>query len=334
MEPSGLRFPQVQSTDDTEEHTEGSRSAASCLAGLPLAAGKERFKTAVALHPGGTLSRVGWLEMLVRTALRKYATRSETKPTMLVHASEAVERLCRDVLLRRLPPQAFEEANHFRALHCYVELTSDVLRKHLATCRDYFGRFAVALSSGVHGAQHGASSLPAASDGAAAADEDGARGMLLGGWLRFVAELVDAEVLSLAQAKHIFLRARLRTCAPYAGAPASERHVGLTLRCHLDFTDFLEALVRLATTTAFPTDDELRAAGADEAHSFLRTLSESPSDFRHFVEQHTQEAARAPRQPAWRCVQHLLHFLRCLEEEADAESGSEEEDQSTCSDDA
>ena len=69
-----------------------------------------------------------------------------------------------------------------------------------------------------------------------------------GEWLHFVKHmgLIDSRQLTLPQAKSIFLWSRVR-CISSVGTDQEIR-----LR-HLFFEDFLEALVRMATMMAFPT---------------------------------------------------------------------------------
>ena len=81
------------------------------------------------------------------------------------------------------------------------------------------------------------------------------------------------------------------------------------LQAHLEFADWLEALLRLAATIALPTDEELRAAGADDAAGFLSRLA--PKAYRAFLEAHRQrgEHERTQRQPVWRCMHHLMDMV-------------------------
>ena len=81
-------------------------------------------------------------------------------------------------------------------------------------------------------------------------------------------------MLDLGQARRLFLSSRIRVSR---AAAAAGEGAALHLRCHLEFTDWLEALVRLSTATPLPTDAELRAAGSANALVFLRDLRASPA---------------------------------------------------------
>lgn len=97
------------------------------------------------------------------------------------------------------------------------------------------------------------------------------------------------------------------------GFDCSRHAMNITLRCHLEFTDWLEALVRLATTIALPTDMELHAAGTSDADEFLMRLrATTPEAYRTFLSDHAQhcERTRAPRQSAGRCLGYLMHLLQ------------------------
>jgi hypothetical protein len=143
-------------------------------------------------------------------------------------------------------------------LHCFSPPTSKFLAKHQPLCRTLFAEYA---QRSVDGGE------PAV--------------MTIGGWLAFVDDLVllDSKLLSLPQARFIFLRSRIRTC-PAAKEQTRSGVAGveheLTLRCHLDFMDWLEALVRLSMAVAIPATPRAGAsankAWTEQAYDFLRGL--------------------------------------------------------------
>ena len=67
----------------------------------------------------------------------------------------------------------------------------------------------------------------------------------------------------------------------------------------------LEAIVRMSTMKALPLDDELRAAGSEDAGMYMLELrSLSPGGYEEFLRDHAQHWADEPRQPIHRSVDH------------------------------
>ena len=87
---------------------------------------------------------------------------------------------------------------------------------------------------------------------------------------------------------------------------------------HMFFEDFLEALVRMSTLMAFPTDEELAEVGAADAGEFLLAMQvDAPNDYRAFLDTHRpkhkdpdgSDFEQHQLQPIWRCVAHLVTLL-------------------------
>ena len=224
-------------------------------------------------HPTGVLSRAAWLEILVRLAVKRCGQLRSSGSTedaqgsaegrAACNVATALEQFCRKVLARHFPAQVLEglppgqSSNHFRILHCFPPPTSKFLAKHQPLCRTLFAEYAQRSVDG----------------GEAAV-------MTIGGWLAFVDALVllDMKLLSLPQARSIFLRSRIRTC-PAAKEQTRSGVAGveheLTLRCHLDFMDWLEALVRLSMAVAIPATPRAGASAkpwTEQAYDFLSGL--------------------------------------------------------------
>ena len=87
---------------------------------------------------------------------------------------------------------------------------------------------------------------------------------------------------------------------------------------HLTFEDFLEAVVRLASMVALPTDGTLdlasRATGAtvDAGEFMLRLEANAPRAWDGFVAENRQQWSGEPRQPIWRAVDHLIAYFECV----------------------
>ena len=78
---------------------------------------------------------------------------------------------------------------------------------------------------------------------------------------------------------------------------------------HLNFEDFCEALVRMATMKALPFDEEISGAGCADAGEFLLELKQHPALYKAFLADHRQEWHKEPRQPADRCLEHLVSYI-------------------------
>ena len=132
-----------------------------------------------------------------------------------------------------------------------------------------------------------------------------ARLMGIGEWLSFVAHmgLFDSNQLSLFGAKCAFKWSRIRSCVD-ASVSAEAR-----LR-HLSYEDFLEAIVRLASVIALPTDKEIAAAGAADAGDFLVSLKSSGRKaLDEFVRANKHGWGHEPRQRSNRCVAHFIAYI-------------------------
>lgn len=82
-----------------------------------------------------------------------------------------------------------------------------------------------------------------------------------------------------------------------------------TRTVHLQFEDFLEAIVRLSTMTGWPTDAEIDRAGYTDAGELLLSLQPFPAVYERFVAEHAAAWDEEPRQPIERCVDHLISWV-------------------------
>ena len=78
---------------------------------------------------------------------------------------------------------------------------------------------------------------------------------------------------------------------------------------NLSFTDFVEAIVRVATMKTVPTDEEVADGGFDDGGQMLLLLRSLPAQDRAFRKNRPAEWNMPLRQPIWRCVHHLITFL-------------------------
>ena len=78
---------------------------------------------------------------------------------------------------------------------------------------------------------------------------------------------------------------------------------------HLQFEDFLEAIVRLSTMTGWPTDAEIDRAGYTDAGEYLLSLQPFSAVYERFAAEHAAAWDEEPRQPIERCVDHLISWV-------------------------
>ena len=257
-----------------------------------LSAEEDKFNKASALN------RQEFMQTLVRCAIAVYVKRGA-----IGDVSDSVTQLCVGNLLpsmQRRCPSALQNSNAFRTRFCYVEPTSVVLEANLSSLRALYDLYAEV-------AQHTGDAL-----------RDDAL-MSIGEWLTFVKQmgLISARQLTIVQAKNVFLWSRIRSVTG-VGDKAEIR-----LR-HLFFEDFLEALVRLATMMAFPTNVEIEDVGASNAGEFLISLqAEDPQLYSEFLDSHRPQhkdadgsdfdadgtGLKALFQPVHLTLKHLIHLL-------------------------
>lgn len=245
------------------------------------------------------LNRQEFLQVLVRSAVNVYVNRG-----VVPDVSDSVHRLCSDNMVRCMSkrcPSALQSSNAFRARFCYIEATSVVLEANLKSLRALYDNYAEV--SRVPGDNLRDDSL-----------------MSIGEWLSFVKQmgLIQSKQLTAVQAKQIFLWSRIRS----VGSNSDKSEIRLR---HLFFEDFLEALVRMATLMAFPTNIEIEDVKARNAGQFLLAMqADDPKAYAEFLESHRPrhedvdgsdfdadgtKLGAGLFQPVWITIQHLVNLL-------------------------
>eukprot|EP00878_Enallax_costatus_P045018 GHUV01053851.1.p1 GENE.GHUV01053851.1~~GHUV01053851.1.p1 ORF type:complete len:472 (+),score=157.43 GHUV01053851.1:213-1628(+) len=180
----------------------------------------------VAVNDEHALMRFEFMEAVVRLALAKYGKGQATDDLGI-----AVELLFERNLLPRLPPMAMLVSNDFRTERLYTEEVDLLFKQHQNLLKALYSRYHLKPSGG------------------------GLRPKVvkLDGWLALMtdAKLIDSQ-FTLADANLAFLWARMYVIDEI------KDYVRYT---SLSFTDFLEALGRVADSKSLTTASDLDAAG-------------------------------------------------------------------------
>jgi len=244
-----------------------------------------------------TLNRQEWLQVLVRLAAMKYVM-----PGQVRDMSEALAMLLEQQVAPRLPSEALPDQDGFRRACCYREEVDAVLRKHEKTLRAIYEVYS--FGDGHMGEACGSSKHMAYDD-----------------FMRMCGDF-DAFDAKLPQRDGalIFTWSRMRV----ANESTPKSRVKLL---HLTFEDFLEAIMRLASAKAMPTDGEIAECGHLDGGTFMLALAEQPKEYAAFLDVYTPVGPlasrwRQQRQPIWRAADHLLaHWVRIVEASVKCDKG-------------
>ena len=216
-----------------------------------------------------SLSRQEFLQVVVRVAVAKYVMTGE-----LADVSDAIERLVRDDLSRAvtvLPEFLTQDSNLFRRRFCYHEAVDVALRRHEASLRALYNRYATG------GAAGGGEQLQRRGNAKEVEKMSSTSLLGLDEWSKLVTDLrlVDAGFSPrLVTLTYVWCRMRV--------VDEMKSRVKLT---NLHFEDFLEAIVRCATTKPWPSADEVRAAGClDAGHFVLELQADSQQLYSQWVD--------------------------------------------------
>jgi len=129
--------------------------------------------------------------------------------------------------------------------------------------------------------------------------------MSVGEWLTFIRHigLLEMKLVTVQTALQAFLWSRIRALTEYTDCDETE------LR-HLNFEDFMECLVRLATILAVPTGGELDEAHCTSTAVFLHAFSRDASiSYLEYIERRTLSFFDKPRQRTEDLVSHLIEIM-------------------------
>lgn len=223
-----------------------------------------------------SLSRVEFTAALVHIAIAKYISCN-----ILQDVSEAVERL----LTRDLKPhpKVILDPDQFRRDHCYTRPVIDVLLKHEQSLRNIF--IGVAGGGGRTG--------------------KGSELISLEEWTNFLHGLQFIGIdLTLRDAHFAFCWSRM-------GVINGRTDRGSLKESCLPFEGFLEAVCRVATMKALPTDEEIKAAKHKHAGAYLAAFEEADDvAYKDFLTERATPWGDEPTlQPVARCVDHLVAMI-------------------------
>ena len=210
----------------------------------------------------------------------------------IADCSEALQRLLEvDILSRMTRHTMFASPDYFRKRHLYIDSTSGTLARHEATLRTLFSAVAIVAPASKRPPKHTASAESK---------------LLLSfrGWLAFLqaVRLID---LDLSEREAALAWAWSRTAV--VDEATAWGHVQAT---HLPFTGFCEALCRVATLKALPTEEEV-AFQFSNAHQFLTFHEQNSQEkYAEFLEHKSAPWGAEPsRQPVEACFKHLLAII-------------------------
>ena len=280
------------------------------------------------------LNRSEFIHCLVRSAAAMATKKQRGSDGTGLDVAAAIRQMM-EMHMCHLPPAAVQQSDLFRKRICYIEQVSVVIEAHLPSLKAIFDRYAY-----VHQTVGDTMRDDAA--------------LSIGEWLTLVRHLgfISSGQLTLHDATMIFTWTRTSSCtlehcqlvqdlvaewsATAANADPNSPHavvahrskqkapdmrpmdVSERRRRNLTRLEFIEALLRMSTMLALPTDLEIEEAGAADAGEFLIALqSSSPQLYADFLHE------RRPRhsmpdctdfhqhsaQPVWRCVEHLIKII-------------------------
>ena len=223
------------------------------------------------------LSRVEFYSAIVMMAIKVYVDTKE-----ISDISEAIERFINVKLLPKLQI-AHASPTVFRLRHLYTKALDAVLEKRLPSLRTIFEGL-------VKASQNAANRRP--------------KLLSLTDWLGFLkAAAVTGADVSERDATLCYCWSRM--CV------IDERtEIGYLREVNLPFEGFVEAICRLSTLKALPTDAEVAAAKSPNAARYLHDLMLEDDDaYKMLVRERAAEWGSEPSQPLPRCVEHTCSTI-------------------------
>ena len=220
------------------------------------------------------LNRQEFMHALVRIGVMKYVLSGN-----IADVSDAVYKLMVVDIEPRLDPRIIVEANDFRSRYTYTEAADGALRKHEATLRFIYER-----ATKLHGLSH--------------------KMIRYEVWKEMCRhfELIDSD-LSDRDVTLAFVWSRTRVVD-------EQSELGRVKLMNLSFEDFLEALCRCAPCKAWPTREEIEAAGTGTAARHLRWMrTEDVDSYEALMATRAVPWGEMPKQHISTCIDNLCSLL-------------------------
>ena len=226
------------------------------------------------------LNRQEFIQALVKIACMRYV-----QPGEIPDVSEAVHRMFSVNIEPQLDPNIFIEGNVFRNKYTYFEEADAVLRRHEASLRLIFERACK---------MHGQSSAAGIRN----------KCVSFAVWKDFckLFELVDLD-LTERDMTLAFVWSRMRVI----DEQSENGRIRLT---YLAFEDWLEALCRVSVCKAWPTREEIEAAEAGCAGTYLYNKKrDDPEGYAELLSSRNITWGKEPTQHISHCIDHLCSYL-------------------------
>jgi hypothetical protein len=224
------------------------------------------------------LNRSEWVGCLVQLILARYVT-PQNMPI-----AEAVRRFFESDLRLGAHPDCFQDSDVFRAGFCYLEEVDVVLRVYEPSLRHIYTSYA--FGSGAVGDAVLSTKL-----------------MDYDEYHQLVTQLeITDPFVTLREIRLAFLWSRMLV----VDENSQKQRMRLL---QLDFTDFLEVLVRIAYQMALPTDKDLFDLGVAHAGEYLEYLEGYPEEEATFKRERTRDIGQPLDQPIGQKVRHFCEWL-------------------------
>ena len=230
------------------------------------------------------INRYEWLQCLIRLAMMKYCPEVVKDPEPNSVAS-ALRKLITADIDRCVDRRALADTNLFRTHFCYVEDVDSVFREWEPSLKALFKVYA--FGDGV-------------------IDELKSTELLgFDEWMNFVTDLDLLHVVDFTarEAACAFSWSRLRQI--------DERPVKAKVQLtQLSFEEFLEALVRVSSFKVIPLDDEVQAAGCEDAGELMIQRKSMPAgDLESLLKESVVDWDDHLNQPMFHLIEGLISYI-------------------------
>lgn len=227
-----------------------------------------------------SLQRSEWVETLVRVAALRYVSTGE-----ITSFPAALSHLISSTLMPKVDREALQDTRAFRDANCYTQDVDNILQSFKVSLQSIFKQYAKGT-------------------GAIGNDMDSVKLLSYVEWKRLVKDLrlLDVDFTSREQ-DLAFTWSRMRI--------VNDENVESKKKIHqISFEDFLEVIVRCSIFKTLPTDEQIYAAGFEDAGDFILTLrDDQPADYAEWLSRNARDWQTPPNQAAFRLVEHMCSLI-------------------------